>query len=88
LPDLDNTLTDDLCLSIITWTQVGYWQDSFTLLDHTLEVTDNNLPIYINRGADYLTHGDNIFGCRDAQKACELGNCKLLEMAKGKGDCR
>ena len=145
-----------LCLSIITWTQVGYWQDSFTLLDHTLKVTDNNWHVYngrgvaygdlgnyrqaiddfsrtieikpgfaeaynnrgtaysalgnyrqaiedygraieikpgyaeayFNRGNVYLNQGDNISGCRDAQKACELGNCKLLEMAKGKGDCR
>jgi len=145
-----------LCLSIITWTQVGYWQNSFTLLDHTLKVTDNNWHVYNGRGvaygdlgnyrqaiddfsrtieikpgfADaynnrgiaysalgnyrqaiddfsraieikpgyaeaynnrsfvYLKQGDNISGCRDARKACELGNCKLLEMAKGKGDCR
>jgi tetratricopeptide (TPR) repeat protein len=145
-----------LCLSIITWTQVGYWRDSFTLLDHTLKVTDNNWHVYNGRGVAYgdlgnyrqaiddfsrtieikpgfaeaynnrgtaysalgnyrqsiedygraieikpgyaeaynnrafvyLKQGDNISGCRDALKACELGNCKLLEMAKGKGDCR
>jgi hypothetical protein len=145
-----------LCLSIITWTQVGYWRNSFTLLNHTLEVTDNNWHVYngrgvaygdlgnyrqaiddfsraieikpgfaetyinrgnaykglgnyrqaiedydraieikpnlavtyINRGTVYLNQGDNISGCRDARKACELGNCKLLEMAKGRGDCR
>jgi len=178
-----------LCLSIITWTQVGYWRNSITLLNHTLEVTDYNWPLYIcrgiayadlgnyrqaiedcsraieikpdyaeayyyrgmaykglgnykqaiedydraieikpdyaeayyyrgmaykglgnykqaiedydraieikpyyteayiNRGAVYLKQGDNISGCRDAQKACELGNCKLLEMAKDKGNC-
>jgi protein O-mannosyl-transferase len=179
-----------LCLSIITWTQVGYWQNSITLYGHTLKVTDNNwfaytnrggeynslgnyrqaiedlnraieikpgyaeaynnrgiahgylgnyrqaiddysraieikpgyaraynnrgtayaylgnhrqaiedfsraieikpdyADAYFNRGFDYLIHGDNISGCRDALKACELGNCKLLKTAKGKGDCR
>jgi protein O-mannosyl-transferase len=145
-----------LCFSIITWTQVGYWQNNITSHSHTLKVTNYNWPIYIcrgiayadlgnyrqaiddysqaielkpdyaevynyrgkayyglsnyrqtiddygkaielkpdyteayiNRGAVYLKQGDNIAGCRDAQKACELGNCKLLEMAKGKGDCR
>jgi protein O-mannosyl-transferase len=110
------------CLSIITWTQVGYWQNSITMYDHTLIVTDNNWfvynnrgnvyvglgnykqaiddydmaikinPIdsylYSNRGSVYLNHSDNISGCRDARMACELGNCKLLEMAKDKGDCR
>ena len=179
-----------LCLSIITWTQIGYWQNSITLYDHTLKVTDNNWLIYYNRGhvyADlgnhrqaiedyskaieirpnlieaynnrgnayaglgnyrqaiedysraieikpnylepyynrgnaykdlgnyrqaiedyskaieirpnlteayynrslvYLTQGDNISGCRDAQKACDLGICKLLEAANTKGLCR
>jgi tetratricopeptide (TPR) repeat protein len=144
-----------LCLSIITWTQVGYWQNNITLHSHTLKVTNYNWPIYIcrgiayadlgnyrqaiddyswaielkpdyaevynyrgkayyglrnyrqaiedygraieikpdyteayiNRGAVNLKEGDNISGCRDAQKACELRNCKLLEVAKGKGDC-
>ncbi len=145
-----------LSLSIITWTQVGYWQNSITLLNHTLKVTDNNWLIYnargvaygaignyrqaiddfgraieinpayaeaynnrgnaynglgnykqsiddcsraieirpgyaeaySNRGVVYLNQGDNISGCRDAQKACELGNCKILEMAKDRGNCR
>ncbi len=179
-----------LCLSIKTWTQIGYWHNSITLYDHTLNVTDNNWLIYYNRGhvyadlgnhrqaiedyskaieirpnlieayynrgnayADlgnhrqaiedysraieikpnylepyynrgnaykdlgnyrqaiedyskaieirpnlteayynrslvYLTQGDNISGCRDAQKACDLGICKLLEAANTKGLCR
>jgi tetratricopeptide (TPR) repeat protein len=179
-----------LCLSIKTWTQVGYWQNSITLFNHTLKVTDNNsliynnrgvsykdlgnykqaiedydraieikpyyaeaynnrgnaynglghyrqaiedlngaieikpyyaeaynnrgnayaglgnyrqaiedygraieinpghAELYFNRGVVYLTQGDNISGCRDAQKACELGNCKLLEAANARGLCR
>jgi tetratricopeptide (TPR) repeat protein len=146
-----------LCLCIITWTQVGYWQNNITLFDHTLKVTDNNCLIYNNRGntyfmlgnysqaiedysraiaikpdyveayinrsnaykglgnyrqeiedlnrvieikpdyADayinrgivfYLNQGDNVSGCRDARKACELGNCKLLEAVKTRGLCR
>jgi tetratricopeptide (TPR) repeat protein len=111
-----------LCLSVITWTQVGYWPNSITLFDHTLKVTDynsfaynnrgcvydklgnykqaiedygraleinpRNADTYNNRGTIYLNHGDNISGCRDARKACELGNCKLLEAAKTKGLCR
>jgi hypothetical protein len=144
-----------LCLSIITWTQVGYWQNSITLYNHTLKVTDDNWLIYFNRGVahnglgnyrqaiedcdraieinpgyaeaynnrggahnglgnyrqaiedlsraieiklriaeayfnrgvDYLTLGDNISCCRDARKACELGNCKLLETANTRGLC-
>ncbi len=145
-----------LCLCIITWTQVGYWQNNITLYDHALKVTDNNwlaynnrgiayaalgnlrqaiedynraieikpgfaeaynnrgnaykglgnykqaiedlkrgieikpsfTEAYFNRGLVYLNQGDNISGCRDAQKACELGNCTLLEAANTKGLCR
>jgi hypothetical protein len=179
-----------LCLSIITWTQVGYWKDSVTLYDHTLKVTDYNWLIYNNRcvayygldnysqaiddcsraieikpgyveaytnrgnaysylgnykqavedynkaieikpdlteaylsrgvaysglgnykqaiedygraidirpnyaeaynyrSAAYLSQGNKELGCPDAQKACELGNCKTLEIAKDKGACR
>jgi tetratricopeptide (TPR) repeat protein len=43
---------------------------------------------YYNRGLAYLLQGNNELGCIDAQKACELGNCKALEWAKDKGICR
>ena len=42
---------------------------------------------YNNRGIAYFKQGNRELGCRDAQKTCELGNCKTLETAKGKGDC-
>ena len=43
---------------------------------------------YNNRAAVYFNKGDSISGCRDAQKACALGNCSTLQAAKGKGLCR
>jgi tetratricopeptide (TPR) repeat protein len=42
---------------------------------------------YNNRGLAYLLQGNYELGCRDAQKGCELGYCKALEWAKGKGYC-
>ena len=145
-----------LCLSIITWAQVGYWQNSIILFDHTLKVTDYNwlaydrrgnaydvlgnyrqaiedydmliairpdypgaylnrgfayaglgnykqaiedydrgieikpgdAKAYYNRGLLYIKQGNNTSGCRDARKACELGNCKLLEAVTLRGLCR
>jgi hypothetical protein len=41
-----------------------------------------------NRALIYFIQGDNIFGCRDAKKACELGNCSKLQAAAGKDLCR
>ena len=61
-----------LCLSIITWTQVGYWQNSITLFDHTLKVTDNNWLIYNNRGIAYNGLGNYRQAIEDYNRAIEI----------------
>jgi Tfp pilus assembly protein PilF len=61
-----------LCLSIITWTQVGYWQNSFTLYDHTLKVTDDNWLIYYNRGNTYNGLGNYKQAIEDYGRAIEI----------------
>ena len=61
-----------LCLSIITWTQVGYWQNSITLYDHTLKVTDNNWLIYNNRGVAYNDLGNYRQAIEDYSRAIEI----------------
>ena len=43
---------------------------------------------YNGRATVYLIQGNNELGCSDAQKACVLGNCKALEIAKSIGYCR
>jgi tetratricopeptide (TPR) repeat protein len=64
---------------------------------HQLAIEDCNeairfkpdlIPAYVTRGATYLNQHNKKMGCSDAQKACTLGYCKLLELAKGKGNCR
>lgn len=42
---------------------------------------------YNNRGLTYFNQDEKAPGCRDAQKACELGNCRALELAKHKDLC-
>jgi tetratricopeptide (TPR) repeat protein len=42
---------------------------------------------YNNRGNAYFNQDNQISGCKDAKKACELGTCIILEAAKGKGLC-
>jgi hypothetical protein len=61
-----------LCLSIITWTQVGYWQNSITLYDHSLKVTDNNMFIYYNRGFYYHNLGNYRQAIEDYNRAIEI----------------
>ena len=47
-----------LGLSIKTWTQVGYLQNSFTLFDNALKVKDDNLLDYNNRVTAYKDLGN------------------------------
>jgi regulator of sirC expression with transglutaminase-like and TPR domain len=61
-----------VCLSIITWTQVRYWQNSITLFEHDLKVTDNNYTAYISRGAAYAALGNNRQAIEDYDKALEI----------------
>jgi tetratricopeptide (TPR) repeat protein len=69
---LASSVLSILCLSIITWTQVGYWQNSITLFDHTLKVTDNNWLIYNNRGLTYSVLGNYEQAIEDYDKAIEI----------------
>ncbi len=56
--------------------------------NEAIRLNTENANAYMNRGAAYLKQGNNEQGCRDMQKACELGQCKFLKEAKGKGYCR
>lgn len=148
-------ITSLIILSFLSWKQCGYWQNTFTLFSHALEVTENNYLAhnsrgitygqygryreaiddfneaiklkphyyiaYNNRGLAYAKSGQNMraiedysqaihlnsdyarayhnravvylsmkeknAGCQDAQKACALGDCAILEQARSKGDC-
>lgn len=43
---------------------------------------------YSSQAMVCLNQGNDIFGCNDAQKACELANYEIVEAVKGKGYCR
>jgi tetratricopeptide (TPR) repeat protein len=64
------------------------YQQAIDDFNRAIHIRPDYVEDYRNRGVAYLMLSNNEFGCSDAQKACELGNCKLLEMAKGKGFCR
>ncbi len=61
-----------LCLSVLTWIQVGYWKDSLTLFNHTLKVTDNNWFIYVNRGLAHHSMGNVQQSLEDCSRAIEI----------------
>jgi len=59
-------------LSLVTRTQVGYWQNSFALFEHALKVTENNYTIYYNEGTAYLLGGNYLEAIGDYDKAIEI----------------
>ncbi len=61
-----------LCLSIVTWTQVGHWRNNITLFDHALKVNDRNIIAYNNRANAYADFGNNRQTIEDCDKAIEL----------------
>jgi protein O-mannosyl-transferase len=44
--------------AVLTWHQLGYWQDSISLYEHTLQVTADNYLIHYNLGVDLAEKGD------------------------------
>jgi protein O-mannosyl-transferase len=61
-----------LCLCIVTWTQVGYWQNDMTLFNHALEVTDDNWFAYNRRGVAYAHLGNYRQAIEDLNRAIEI----------------
>jgi tetratricopeptide (TPR) repeat protein len=56
----------------VAWTQVGYWQNSITLISRAVNVTDNNCIAYNARGTAYANLGDYQQAIRDFDKALEI----------------
>ena len=70
------------------YNSLGNYKQAIEDYDRAIEIKPDYAEAYNNRALVYLNQGDNISGCRDARKACELGNCKLLEAANTRGLCR
>jgi tetratricopeptide (TPR) repeat protein len=72
----------------IVYKQMGIYQKALEDFNEAIRLKSDYADTYNNRALVYLTQGDNISGCRDARKVCELGNCQLLEAANTRGLCR
>ncbi len=67
--------------------KTGQYQLATDDFNKAISLNPDYTDAYINRAIAYLSRGNKKFGCYDAHKACELGNCKILETARDKGDC-
>jgi len=71
----------------VAYTTLLQYQRAIENFDKAINLKPDNIEAYTCRGYVYLNQGNKELGCHDAQKACKLGNCKLLEMAIGRGYC-
>ena len=72
----------------VTYTDLGHYQLAIENYAEAIRLKPDYAEAWNNRAFTYFIKGDSISGCRDAQKACALGNCSTLQAAKGKGLCR
>lgn len=66
----------------------GQYQKAIEDFKKAIKLKPDYTEAYNNLGGIYLLQENKSLGCSNAQKACELGNCKLMELAKSKGYCR
>lgn len=71
----------------ITYGKLSKYHLAINDFNKVIDLNPDHVKAYNNRGLVYFIEGDKEFGCRDAQKACELGDCKLLQYAKIKKFC-
>ncbi len=69
------------------YAELGQYQQAVENYNNAINLKPDYLQAYSNRGTTYLNQGNREPGCRDAQKVCALGDCRLLETARSKGDC-
>ncbi|MFZ1037569.1 MAG: tetratricopeptide repeat protein [Smithella sp.] len=70
------------------YSELSQYQQAVENYNKAINLKPDYLHAYGNRGTAYLNQGNRESGCSDAQKVCAWGDCRLLEIAKGKGDCR
>ena len=68
--------------------RLGKLQRAIENFNEVIHLQPDNVSAYENRGSIYFMQGNKNLGCRDAQKACSLGDCEFLEMAKDRLLCR
>ena len=71
-----------------TYSELGRYQHAVADFNESIRLNPGYPDAYKNRGIAYLLQGEKEQGCSDFKKACALGDCKLLELAESKGDCR
>ena len=72
----------------VVFAELRQYQNAIEDLNQDISLVPNDVYAYYARANVYLNQGNKELGCSNAQKACELGNCKILNSSKSKGYCR
>jgi len=67
---------------------LGDYQKAIHDFDSVTMLNANHVYAYHNRASLYFNMGNIQSGCLDAQKACALENCQIMEAARARGYCR
>lgn len=70
------------------YTELHRFHDAIEDYNKVIHLSPQRVEAYNNRGISFLLQSNNKLGCLDFYKACELGDCKLLEEAKTRKYCR
>ncbi len=70
------------------YVELGKYDRAIDDYNESIRLKPGYADSYNNRGIVYMLKNERESACRDFQKACSLGDCKLLELSKGKGDCQ
>lgn len=71
-----------------SYDSLGQYRQAIQDYHEAIRLKPDYVQAYHNRGNSYFSMGNNADGCRDAQKACALGICRLLDFSKDRGYCR
>jgi tetratricopeptide (TPR) repeat protein len=66
------------CCLLLTWSQVSFWRNSFTLWQHTLDVTTDNALAHTSLAGSYEFRGDAREALAHYQKALRIDPYLLL----------
>ncbi len=67
--------------------RLGDYRKAIHDFDSVTMLNPNHIYAYYNRASLHFNMGNIQPGCLDAQKACALGNCGIIEAARTRGYC-
>lgn len=69
------------------YARINQYQKALEDYNMSLKIKPDYVRAYDNRAILYFTHDGEKLGCLDAKSSCELGSCRMLEIARSKGFC-